>query len=93
MLNKISMKIYYLGPPASFTHQAAKQLSNNLKPCISIEDVLANVKGAVFGIVPVENSQEGIVIRTLDLILQNNLKVVTEVNLNVKQNLLSRETL
>jgi chorismate mutase/prephenate dehydratase len=89
------MKIYYLGPPASFTHQAALQLSNNLKPSPSIEDVLVNVKvarTAMPGIVPVENSQEGIVIRTLDLILENNLKVIAEINLKVKQNLLSKET-
>jgi len=89
------MKIYYLGPPASFTHLAAQQLSNNLHSSSSIEDVLINVKKSkqpTLAVVPVENSLEGIVIRALDLILQNNLKVIQEINLKIKQNLLSTET-
>lgn len=89
------MRIHYLGPAATFTHQAGLQLfkSSQLTPAPSIEDVLDAVKKnrADLGIVPVENSLEGIVIRTLDFILHKKLKVAAELNLPIKQNLLSAE--
>ncbi|MFH1712737.1 MAG: prephenate dehydratase [Candidatus Jacksonbacteria bacterium] len=90
------MKVFYLGPPTSFTHQAALKTfdSRKLVSSLSIEDVLDNVKiskSTSAGVVPVENSKQGIVIRTLDLILQNKLKVIAEINLTIQQCLLSKE--
>lgn len=90
------MKVHYLGPSASFTHQAALKIfdKHNLIPSPSIEDVLHNVKtcaSKTAGIVPVENSKQGVVIKTLDLILQNKLKVIAEINLPIHQCLLSKE--
>lgn len=89
------MKIHYLGPAASFTHEAGLTIFNkhDLAPESSIEEVLEQVKNdpTALGIVPVENTLEGIVIRTLDFILAKKLRVIIEINLPIKQNLLSAE--
>ena len=90
------MRVFYLGPPSSFTHQAALKIfdSRNLIPSSSIEDVLNDVKiskSQSAGIVPVENSKEGTVIKTLDLILQDKFKIIAEINLTIQQYLLSKE--
>ena len=89
------MTVYYLGPEGSFTEEAAIKLFalERLAPSSSIEDVLESVKNErdALGIVPIENTLEGIVIRTLDLILKNKLKVVAEISIPIVQNLLSKE--
>ena len=61
-----SVRIAYLGPKATFTHQAAvKQFGNSMeyRPMSSINDVFAEVdKGeADYGVIPIENSAEGVV--------------------------------
>ncbi|HBH46531.1 MAG: hypothetical protein A2445_04235 [Candidatus Jacksonbacteria bacterium RIFOXYC2_FULL_44_29] len=90
------MQVYYLGPGASFTHQAGLQFfaPSQLISENNIEEVLEAVQAnpGNLGIVPVENSLEGMVIRTLDFILEKKLKVIAELNLPVIQNLLSKET-
>lgn len=89
------MNLYYLGPACSFTEEAAKNFIPEAEriPCSSIEDVIAAVKKDTdsCGVVPVENSLEGAVLRTLDLILEKNLRVVAEINAPIVQNLLSKE--
>lgn len=89
------MTLHYLGPAGSFTHTAALTYKEpkELIPLASIEEVLSAVKKnkTSFGIVPVENSVEGVVLRTLDLILKKNLKVIAEINLRIRQHILSRE--
>lgn len=89
------MALYYLGPLGSFSHEAAEQLfsQQQLTPAQSIEDVLGAVKkdSATFGLVPIENSLEGAVIRNFDLILEERVNVRAEITIQIQQNLLSNE--
>ena len=89
-----TMTIAYLGPEATFTHQAAIQrFGSSLKysPQKTIADVFTEVskKSADYGVVPVENSTEGVVTHTLDMFMDSDLKVVSQIVLPVQQCLLS----
>jgi chorismate mutase/prephenate dehydratase len=89
------VKIAYFGPRATFTHLASLQhfgSSAQYVPVNSIRDVFAEVeKGlAEFGVVPIENSIEGVVSYTLDMFMDSELKVAAEVMLEVSQNLMNR---
>ena len=89
------MKVAFFGPKATFTHQAALQqfgLSAELVPQKSIPAVFEEVeKGrALYGVVPVENSTEGMVSHTLDMFMESELKINAEVMLEVHHYLLSR---
>jgi chorismate mutase / prephenate dehydratase len=86
-------RVAYLGPAGTFSEQAALQFfgsSIEHVPCVSIEEVFrATAAGsAQFGVVPVENSTEGVVTRSLDLFLQTPLHIVGETSLLVRHNLL-----
>ena len=89
------MKVAFLGPQATFTHVASMQqfgLSAQLVPQKSIPAVFDEVaRGrAHYGVVPVENSNEGIVSHTLDMFMESDLKVNAEILLEVSHDLLSR---
>ena len=89
------MKVAFLGPKATFSHLAAMQhfgLSAELVPQKSIPAVFEEVeKGrALYGVVPVENSTEGVISHTLDMFMESDLKVNAEVLLEVSHYLLSR---
>ncbi len=89
-----SMKIAYLGPEATFTHQAAIQrfgASLRYSPQKTISDVFMEVSKsrAEYGVVPVENSTEGVVTHTLDMFVDSDLKVVAQIVLPVQHCLLS----
>jgi len=89
------MKVAFFGPKATFTHQAAQQqfgLSAELVPQKSIPAVFEEVeKGlAQYGVVPVENSTEGMVSHTLDMFMESELKINAEVMLEIHHYLLSR---
>jgi len=89
------VKVAFLGPMATFTHMAAMQqfgLSAQLVPQKSIPTVFEEVeKGrALYGVVPVENSTEGMVSHTLDMFVESDLKITAEVLLEVSHDLLSR---
>ncbi len=89
------MKVAFFGPKATFTHQAAMQqfgLSAELVPQKSIPAVFEEVeKGrAQYGVVPVENSTEGMVSHTLDMFMESDLKINAEVLLEIHHYLLSR---
>jgi len=88
------LRIAYLGPAATFTHQAAMQRFGHAPeyvPAPSITDVFAEVQrgGADYGVVPVENSTEGSVHETLDQLVDTELKVCSEVTIPVVHNLLA----
>ncbi|QOP46215.1 prephenate dehydratase [Sulfurimonas paralvinellae] len=76
-------KIAYLGPEGTFTHQAAESrfgaMSNYLS-LNSIESVFKELeaKRAKFGVVPIENSRDGVVGETLDLLSKSSVKIVAE---------------
>jgi chorismate mutase/prephenate dehydratase len=88
-------KVAYLGPRATFTHLACIQKFGNSAqylPVSSIKDVFNEVeRGRVhFGIVPIENSTEGVVNHTLDMFVDSNLVIYGEVLQEVSHHLLSK---
>ena len=87
--------IAFLGPVGTYSEQAVwKQFGQavNELPCLSIDEVFRSVEAgtAEFGVVPVENSTEGTVNRTLDLLLQTTLSISGEVALPVHHSLMTR---
>jgi len=89
------LRIAYLGPRATFTHMAGMQqfgLAAQYVPVESIKDVFGEVeRGRVdYGVVPVENSTEGVVNYTLDMFIDSDLKITAEIMLEVSQNLMNR---
>ncbi len=89
------LKIAHLGPAGTFSESAARShfgSAPTLTPCAAIDDVFRAVESgnADYGVVPVENSTEGAIGRTLDLLLTSPLKICGEVNLSIHQNLLSK---
>lgn len=89
------MKVAFLGPKATFSHLATMQhfgLSAELVPLKTIPAVFEEVeKGkAYYGVVPVENSTEGVVSHTLDMFVDSGLTITAEIMLEVHHDLLSR---
>jgi chorismate mutase/prephenate dehydratase len=89
------MKIAFLGPLATFTHQAALSTfgdSVEYAEQPTIADVFDAVsRGEVeYGVVPVENSTEGSVTYTLDMFTDTDLKICAELNLPIHHCLLCR---
>lgn len=90
-----TIRVAYLGPEGTFSEMALrKQFGQAVtaEPCASIDEVFRAVEcgGAEFAVVPVENSAEGAVGRTLDLLLKTPLKICAEIALRVHQNLMRR---
>lgn len=89
-----NIKIAYLGPPFTFTHQASlKKFGSSVEhiPCENITDVFTEVSRdrCDYGVVPIENSIEGAVNHTLDMFIDSDLKIFSEVYFEVSHNLLS----
>jgi chorismate mutase / prephenate dehydratase len=87
------IRVAYLGPAGTFSEQAALDFfgaSIEHVPCVSIDEVFrATAAGsASYGVVPIENSSEGVVSRSLDLLLHTPLHIVGECSLLVRHNLL-----
>lgn len=88
-----TMTIAYFGPEATFTHQAAIRKfgsSLNYSPHKTIADVFTEVskRRADYGVVPIENSTEGVVTHTLDMFVDSDLKIVAQIVLPIQQCLL-----
>ena len=89
------LKIAFLGPHATFTHQAAMShfgLSGEFHPKKEISDVFHEVeKGrSDFGVVPIESTAEGVVSHTLDMFVSSNLKISAEILMEVSPALLNK---
>jgi chorismate mutase/prephenate dehydratase len=89
------LNVAYFGPLATYTHLAALRhfgSSASFLPGESIKGVFDAVDSgkAEFGVVPIENSNEGVVSSTLDLFMDYDLKVSAEVMLEISHNLLSK---
>ncbi|WP_019141739.1 prephenate dehydratase [Noviherbaspirillum massiliense] len=87
--------VAYLGPAGTFSEQAVYQQFGHaveVLPCSSIDEVFraAEAGTAEFGVVPVENSSEGAVNRTLDLLLQTTLVISGEVSIPVHHSLMTK---
>lgn len=88
------IKVAYMGPEATFSHLAALKKfgqSVNYSPVKTIRDVFEEVerKRVDYGVVPIENSIEGVINYTLDMFIESNLKIYGEILLEVSLNLLS----
>ena len=88
--------VAFLGPLGTFSESAATKHFGHaarLLPQSSIDDVFREVESghAQYAVVPVENSTEGAVGRTMDLLLATPLKICGEVVVRIHQNLLSHE--
>lgn len=91
------LTIAYLGPEFTFTHLASMKKfgsSVNYSSCNTITAVFDEVeKGrADYGVVPIENSVEGAVNHTLDMFIDSDLKICSEVYLEISHSLLSKES-
>ena len=89
------LKIAYLGPEGTFTQSAAlKHFGHSVStvPMSSIPDVFSSVESghADYGLVPVENSTEGVVSHTLDMFIDSNLKVCGEVEIRIHHHLANK---
>lgn len=89
------IKVAYLGPRATFTHLATMQrfgFSATDIPVNSIKEVFDEVERgrADFGVVPIENSTEGVVNHTLDLFVDSPLKIFGEILQEVSHHLMSK---
>ena len=90
------MKVAFLGPEGTFTQQAAlKHFGHAVEslPLGAIDEVFREVESgaANYGVVPVENSTEGVVNHTLDTFMTSSLKICGEVELRIHHHLLAGE--
>ncbi len=88
------LKIAYLGPQATFTHQAARArfgASVTYIACQTISDVFQSVqkRETDYGVVPIENSTEGAVTHTLDEFFNTPLKICAEIYLRISHHLMA----
>jgi chorismate mutase/prephenate dehydratase len=91
------LKVAFLGPEGTYTHAAAvKHFGSQIEPepVASIEEVfrLVEAGGANFGVVPVENSSEGVINHTLDLFMKSSMTISGEVELRIRHNLMTNES-
>jgi len=89
------LAVAYLGPQGTFSEMALGRqfgAAVEAQPCASIDDVFraAETGIAQYAVVPVENSTDGAIGRTLDLLLATPLKICAEVVLRVQQNLMAK---
>ncbi|MDO9213853.1 MAG: prephenate dehydratase [Methylococcales bacterium] len=89
------LDVAFLGPEGTFTQQAAfKHFGHAVKtiPAATINDIFNSVESGScqFGVVPVENSTEGVISHTLDRLLHSPLNICGEVEIRVHQNLISQ---
>ena len=90
------MKIAYLGPEGTYTQEAAiKQFGHaaHWVALSAIDEIFREVASgsAQYGVVPIENSTEGVINHTLDMFLNSSLKICGEVELKIHHQLLSKE--
>jgi len=88
-------KVGYLGPKGTFTHQAAldffPKTGTNFIGCKNISEIFEKIEKNLldFGVIPIENSLQGTVRETLDLLIEKNLIIYGEIELRIVQNLIS----
>jgi chorismate mutase/prephenate dehydratase len=90
--------IAYLGPEATYTHQAAIcnfGVSLEYRPIKTIHDVFAEVESgaADYGVVPIENSTEGAVFHSMDMLVESDLHICSQVYMPIEHCLISQSPL
>lgn len=81
---ELSEKVAYLGPEGSFTHQAAESRFGAVSDYFSLASIRSvfeavSTERASFGVVPIENNQEGVVSETVSYLAKFDLKIVAEI--------------
>jgi chorismate mutase / prephenate dehydratase len=89
------LRVSYWGPPASNTHVAATRRFGSGADYVeagSVPEVFSALERgkADLGVIPIENSTEGVVARSLDMFLQSDLRICAEIYVPIQHNLLSR---
>jgi chorismate mutase/prephenate dehydratase len=92
---QLPMKIAFLGPEGTFTQAAAlKHFGQGIvsQPLAAIDEVFRDVEAgnSHYGVVPVENSTEGVISHTLDMFMQSSLQICGEVELRIHHNLMGK---
>jgi chorismate mutase/prephenate dehydratase len=91
-----AIRVSYLGPQGTFSEQAVRKhfgAAVEALPVASVDEAFRRCESgaAQFTVVPAENSTEGVVGRTLDLLVSTPLRICGEIELRVHQNLLVKE--
>ncbi|MCW8905570.1 MULTISPECIES: prephenate dehydratase [Sedimenticola] len=94
---ELPMRVAFLGPAGTFTQAAAlKHFGHSVEtvPMHSIPDIFREVESgnAHYGVVPVENSTEGVINHTLDMFISSSLSICGEVMMRIHHHLLSQES-
>jgi chorismate mutase/prephenate dehydratase len=89
------LRIAYMGPEATFSHLASlKKFGSSVEHvgCDNVAEVFAKVESGDcdYGVVPIENSIEGVVTHTMDLLVDSDLKICSQLLLNVTHQLMSK---
>lgn len=89
-------KVAFLGPEGSFTHQAAEARFGAMSDYISLKNIRAVFESVTsnrvrYGLVPIENNQQGIVGETLSLLSESKVNIVAEVPMPIHFSLASQE--
>ena len=90
-----AIRVAYLGPEGTFSEQAVRKHFGRAVEALPVPSVdeafrALRIRRGAFTVVPVENSTEGVVGRTLDLLVQTPLRICGEIELRVQQNLLRK---
>jgi len=89
-------RVAYLGPEGSFTHQAAESRFGAMSEYLSLVSIASvfhslESKQAKFAVVPIENSRDGIVGETLDLLAKSDMKIVAELYMPIQMSFATKE--
>lgn len=89
-------KVAFLGPAGTFTHAAAQKHFGKSATTVALSTIFevfreVEAGAAMYGVVPVENSSEGVVNHTLDGFLTSNLRIIGEIELPIHHNFLVAE--
>ena len=92
------LRIAYMGPEATFSHLASlKKFGSSVEhvACDNVAEVFSKVESGDcdYGVVPIENSIEGVVTHTMDLLVDSDLKICSQVLLDVTHHLMSKAAL
>ena len=92
------IKVAYLGPEGSFSEKAAEKhfgSSTNFISCNSIGEIIELVEGnsEYYGVLPIENSTEGLVNSTLDQLIESNLKICSEISIPINLSLIAKKNI
>ncbi|MGV9141971.1 MAG: prephenate dehydratase [Promethearchaeota archaeon] len=88
-------KVSFLGPKGTFTHQAALETFPSAGTQFLEHDTIYEIFESIekekshFGVIPIENSLQGTVRDTLDLLIEKDLKIYGEIELKINQNFLT----